>query len=59
MVSFPAQEARVIATAAVDVDALEQAVARIGYTIHAVDPGEERVAPTVRHAREATAQRVG
>ncbi len=46
-----------IATAAVDVDALEQAVARIGYTIHAVDPGEERVAPTVRHAREATAQR--
>ena len=57
MVSFPAQEARVIATAAVDVDALEQAVARIGYTIHAVDPGEERVAPTVRHAREATAQR--
>ena len=57
VVSFPAQEARVSATAAVDVDALEQAVARIGYTIHAVDPGEERVAPTVRHAREATAQR--
>ncbi|HEY5727064.1 MAG TPA: cation transporter, partial [Acidimicrobiia bacterium] len=57
VVSFPAQEARVRATAAVDVDALEQAVARIGYTIHAVDPGEERVAPTVRHAREATAQR--
>ena len=58
VVSFPAQEARVRASGgAVDVGALEQAVARIGYTIHAVDPGEERVAPMVRHAREATAQR--
>ena len=57
VVSFPAQEARVRAAADVDVVDLEQSVARIGYTIHAAAPGEERVAPTVRHAREAATQR--
>ncbi len=57
VVSFPAQEARVRTAAGVDIEALEEAVARIGYTIDAVDPGEERVAPAARHAREATTQR--
>jgi len=57
VVSFPAQEARVKAAADLDVAALEHAVARIGYTIHAIAPGDERVAPSVRHAGEAAAQR--
>ncbi|MBA2338751.1 MAG: heavy metal translocating P-type ATPase, partial [Acidimicrobiia bacterium] len=57
VVSFPGQEARVKATPTVDIGALEDAVARIGYTISAIGPGDERISPSARHAGEAAAQR--
>ena len=56
VVNFAGQEARVTASHDVDTSALEAAVAKIGYEIHALQPGEERVSPSARFNEEARRQ---
>lgn len=55
-VNFAGQQARVSTAPGVDVDALEAAVAKIGYEISPLAPGDERMSPTARFNAEARAQ---
>ena len=57
VVSFAGQEARVEAAPGTDVEQLEAAVAKIGYTIVPVAEGEARVSATERFDAEAATQR--
>ncbi len=57
VVNFAGQEARAVIDGTVDVAALRDAVARIGYDVTVVEEGQERERPTERYAREVVAQR--
>jgi len=56
VVNFAGQEARIKAASDVDTSTLEAAVAKIGYEISALQPGDERISPTVRFNEEAAKQ---
>jgi len=56
VVNFAGQEARVKADAAVDTGELAAAVAKIGYKITALEPGDERQSPMDRFRDEARSQ---
>ncbi len=56
VVNFAGQEARIKAAPDVDTATLEAAVAKIGYEISALQPGDERISPTVRFSEEASQQ---
>lgn len=56
VVNFAGQEARVKMAPGVEVGGLEAAVAKIGYDIHALKPGDERISPTARFNEEARSQ---
>ena len=57
VVSFAGQEARVVATDGIDVDTLEAAVAKIGYSITPVAEGDDRRSPSARFNEEARIQK--
>jgi cation-transporting ATPase V/Cu+-exporting ATPase len=57
VVNFAGQEARAVVEPGTDVAALEAAVAKIGYTITPLAPGETRETPVARYAREVGYQR--
>ena len=50
VVNFAQREARATVTAGTDVEALREAISRIGYEIHPLQPGEERVSVVERYA---------
>ena len=56
VVNFAGQEARIKAMPGIDTSLLESAVAKIGYEIHALEEGDERLSPTERFSEEARAQ---
>ncbi len=56
VVSFAGQEARATVSPDTDIAALEAAVGKIGYTIKALEEGDERISPTERYAEEARHQ---
>ena len=56
VVNFAGQEARIKAMPGIDTSLLESAVAKIGYEIHALEEGDERLSPTERFSEEALAQ---
>jgi heavy metal translocating P-type ATPase len=57
VVNFAGQEARVVVSPDVQIDALSEAVAKLGYSVHEIAEGEERESVVERYSREVVYQR--
>ena len=57
VVNFAGQEARVTVAQGVHIQALSDAVSKLGYSVHEIAEGEERESVIVRYSREVVYQR--
>lgn len=56
VVNFAGMEARATVAPGTDIAGLQAAIGKIGYDIHPLAPGEERVTPTERYSKETAYQ---